>query len=320
VERYDRPVAALDAPTTSPRSRLAADRRTALAFLGVVVFGGANPVALHQTVLEMDPFWSGGLRFAIAGLVMGALAVASGHPVPRGRGFTGAVLYGLVGFAAAFALLNTALARVPGGTASVLIATTPLLTLLLAVAHRQERFHLRAIFGAVIAVMGVAIVFIDQVGFDVPPESLVLALGGAACIGEGAIIVRGLPRNEPLWTNALGMLTGAGVLLALAVFAGEDLVLPTRASTWIGFGYLVSFGSVAVFALTVFTLRTLPASIVAYQTLFFPFVGLTIATLLTGERFSLSFVLGGVVMLAGVYVGAFSGRPRRLPARSSPSA
>jgi hypothetical protein len=45
----------------------------------------------------------------------------------------------------------------------------------------------------------------------------------------------------------------------------------------------------------------------------------TFATLLTGEAFSIAFVIGGLVMLAGVYVGAFgSGRPKPSTATSMP--
>jgi drug/metabolite transporter (DMT)-like permease len=62
----------------------------------------------------------------------------------------------------------------------------------------------------------------------------------------------------------------------------------------------------------VYVLRRLPASVAAYAVLLFPLVGVTVATILTGERFSLSFVAGGMVMLVGVYIGAFR-RARSVP-------
>jgi drug/metabolite transporter (DMT)-like permease len=194
---------------------------------------------------------------------------------------------------------------VPGGTGSVIVASAPLLTLGLAIAQGQERFRVRALVGAIIAVLGVAVVFIDQLETAVPLASLILVLLGATSISQSSIVIRGLARNDPLWTNAIGMLTGSGLLLALSAILGEAWLLPTRSNTWIAMGYLVVFGSVVAFSLSVYALRRLPASVVAYAVLLFPLVGVTVATLLTGERFSLSFVAGGVVMLVGVYIGAF---------------
>jgi len=57
----------------------------------------------------------------------------------------------------------------------------------------------------------------------------------------------------------------------------------------------------------------------SYSTLLLPFVSVTVATLLTGEAFSIAFLIGGLVMLAGVYIGAFgSGRRRPSTATSMP--
>ncbi|MEO5704831.1 MAG: EamA family transporter [Candidatus Limnocylindrales bacterium] len=99
------------------------------------------------------------------------------------------------------------------------------------------------------------------------------------------------------------MLVAVPVFVALSIVAGEPVALPQLSQTWIALGYLIVFGSVLVFGLTMYTLRTLPASVVGYQTLLFPLVGVTVAAVLTGERFSGSFFVGGVVMLLGVYVG-----------------
>ena len=84
-------------------------------------------------------------------------------------------------------------------------------------------------------------------------------------------------------------------------------------------GYLVVFGSVGLFSLWVFALQRWQASAVSYATLFMPLVTVTLAVLLTGERFSPWFGLGGVVILACVYLGAFLRiRPTRSSASSAP--
>lgn len=71
-----------------------------LAFAGVVVLGGANATAVKLTVAELAPFWGAALRFLAAGALMLLLVAASRRSLPRGRSLTGAVVYGVVGFAA----------------------------------------------------------------------------------------------------------------------------------------------------------------------------------------------------------------------------
>ena len=293
-------------------SASAADRRSWFAFALIVVFGGANAVAVRQTVLELDPLWAAAFRFGVAGSILVALAVASRQPRPNWPMVKGSAVYGAIGFAASFACINIGLHDVPGGTGSVLVAMAPLMTLGLAVAQGQERFNVQALLGALVAVAGVAIVFIDQLETAVPLGSLVLVLIGAGCISEAGIIARGMPRNDPFWINAIGMLVAFAILLPVSLLAGDAWILPSRTTTTVALVYLIVFGSVIAFSLVVYALRRLPASVVAYTTLLFPLVGVTVATVLTGERFSPSFVVGGAVMVLGVYLGAFR-RARAVP-------
>jgi drug/metabolite transporter (DMT)-like permease len=295
------------------------DRATLLAFLGVVIFGGANAVAVKLTVGELAPFWGAGLRFVAAGALMMLVVLVMRRSLPRGRSLWGAALYGLVGFAASYGLAYTGLRDVPAGTAMVFISLTPLFTFGLAIAHRQEQFHLQGLLGALIAVVGIGIVFVDQLSADVPLFSLLLILLAAVTIAESGVIVKWIPQSDPFATNGVAMLVGAALLLILSLISGEALTLPVQAATWAAIGYLVVLGSVVMFALYVFALQRWTASAVSYVTLLMPIVTVTLAVILTGERITPPFVLGSAVILGGVYVGAFlKGRPGRAPAPSLP--
>jgi drug/metabolite transporter (DMT)-like permease len=153
----------------------------------------------------------------------------------------------------------------------------------------------------------------------VPLFSLLLILLAAVAIAESGVIVKWIPRSDPFSTNAVATVVGAVILLGLALATGEPLVLPTQQATWAGLVYVVLIGSVVLFSLYVFTLERWTASAVSYMTLLMPLVTLPAAALLLGERVSLSFVVGGALVLAGVYVGAFLKiRPRRSSAISLP--
>jgi drug/metabolite transporter (DMT)-like permease len=304
---------------SSPALAARPDRRTILAFAGVVLCGGLNTIAVRQTVLELDPEWGAAIRFLAAGLIFAALALAPGRPMPGRRVVIGAIAYGLVGFAGAFGLIYPALRSVQAGTASVVIALAPLATYGLAVAQRQERFRLGALAGGTVALLGIAVVFIEQLGVAVPLGPLAMVALGMVCLSEAGIIVKRIPRSDPYVINAVAMLSAGLALLAASLLVGEHQAIPSRMGTWLAVGYITVFGSVVMFGLYLYGLQRWTASAMSYSTLLLPFVSVTLATLLTGEEFSLAFVIGGAVMLGGVYLGAFGpARPGRSTATSLP--
>lgn len=311
---------AADEPTVAgipPAAGNRPDGSTLAAFIGVVLLGGLNAIAVRQTVQELAPLWGAAVRFVAAGLIMAGLVVVLRRSLPRGPSLAGAIAYGAIGIGASYGFIYPGFRDTPAGTGMILIALTPLLTFGLAIAHRQERFRPQGLVGALIALLGVAIVFASQVSADVPVTSLVLILLGTVCIAETGVIVKLIPRADPFGTNCVAMLTGAGGLLALSVIVGEPMVLPTRPATWAAVAYLVVFGSVAMFALYLYTLARWSASAVSYMTLLLPLVSIAAAGVLLGEVVTVPIVIGGIVILAGVYIGAFL---KVRPGRSSASA
>lgn len=289
----------------TPASATGPDRATIAAFVGVVVFGGVNAIAVKQSVRELDPFWSAGLRFLVAGMLLAGLIVVTRRAFPRGRSFSGAAVYGLVGFSGSFGFAYPALREVPAGTAILFLSLVPLLTLGLAVVHGQERFRIQGLVGALLAVAGVAVVVADQLSADVPLVPMLMMLAAAAFIAEGAVILKWVPRADPVATNAVAMLAGGVALAVLSLIGGETFAIPGQVETWLATGYLVFFGSIALFGLYVFALRRWTASAVSYTTLLMPLVTIPVAAVLFAETVSISFAAGGAIALAGVYVGAF---------------
>ncbi len=193
------------------------DRRTLLAFAGVVACGGLNAIAVRQTVLELDPLWGAAVRFLAAGCIFAVLVAARSPKVPSRRTVVGAMAYGLVGFAAAFGLIYPALRDVQAGTASVVIALSPLATYGLAVVQRQERFRLDALIGGSIALIGIAIVFLDQLGVAVPIGSLALVAIGVIFVAHEQGTERALLVH---WALAATLIL-AGLAQAAGQIAGE---------------------------------------------------------------------------------------------------
>ena len=223
---------------------------------------------------------------------------------PRGDRFLGTVLFGVFGFALAYFFLYQAIGDAGSGTTMTVLAIVPLLTVLLSVVHGIERPRLLGVVGALVAAAGIAIVAADQLSLNVPLIAIALLLVGAICQAESVVIVKRLPPGDPVAANALGMLIGGTLLVGVSLVAQEPLALPTQPDTLLGMAYLIGPGSIGVFMLALYVLERWTASATSYAFLLFRLVAIMLGALLFAEPVQPSFLLGGAVVLVGVYIGA----------------
>ena len=291
-----------------------------LAFVSCAVLAGGNAVCVRLSNRELDPLWGAALRFLAAAGLLWILVAVRRRPFLHGSALTGAVVYGLLNFAAAFALAYNGLLRAPAGTAGVLLALVPLLTLALAAIHHQERIHASGIAGGVLAIAGVAIISAETISSSVPFTSVFMLIGSAACFAEATVIARRFPQSDPIAANAVGMTAAATALLLGSALAGDSMALPNDAQTWSALLYLVPMGTVAVFVLFLVVVSRWPASRAAYIDVLIPITTAFAAAWILDEPIGLELALGGTLILIGVVVGAL--RPVRsacLPPDPHPS-
>src|SRR3954451_13380377 len=278
----------------------------------LAAFGGGQAVGIRYSNRELDPLWGAGLRFALAATLLVAATKVLRLELPRGRALTGALLFGLLDVGGAFALGYYALVELHAGFGSIVLALVPLATLLLAVLQGQERLRVGAMAGTLVALVGVALMSRAPLQESLHLRSVLAAVGSALCIAQATVVVRRFPPVHPVTMNAVAMSAGAAVLIAGSVLTGESLAVPRRTETWAALAYLVLVGSVVVFVLFLFVLRHWVASRTAYVYVLVPFVTVALSAWLDDEPVGAGLVLGGLLVLAGVYVGAL--RPARTPA------
>jgi len=284
------------------------DRGTLIAFLLGSVFSAGNPISVKFSNIELDPLWGATFRFTLAAALMLTVMAVLRLPFPRGRALLGAVLYGFVNFGLAFAFLFYALVELGPGFLQILLSVIPLLTLLLAVAQRQERFSISPVIGALLALTGVVVMSQIALGDSISALSILAAMGAALCLAEGAVLVRIFPPEHPVTLNAVGMVIGAVVLFVGSWLAGDSFSLPTLRATWLAVAYMVVIGSGVVFVLWVYVLKRWKASRAAYNFVLLPPITLIFSSWILDERIGVELVFGGLLVLAGVYIGAL--RPK----------
>ncbi len=297
----------LGAGTYHPRMRGGViDRKILLAFAGVVLLAGSNIVAVRFSNRELDPFWGAGVRFLGASLILWVLVAAGRHPLPRGRALGGAFVYGILSFLVAYAFFYWGSQEVPAGLGGTIMASVPLLTVLLAAGHRLERLRLRGVLGALVALAGIAVMSSGALAGDVSLVSVLAVVVAAAAAAESGIVLKLLVSAHPVVTNAIGMSVGAVLLLVLSSIVGESWKAPESPSVWAAVVYL-TIASPFLFMLIVYVIRRWTATGASYQFVLFPIVSVIGGALLLNEEVTFSLLLGAPLVLAGVYIGALSG-------------
>jgi drug/metabolite transporter (DMT)-like permease len=280
------------------------ERVVLAAFVVEAVLAGGNAVAIRFSNRELAPLWGAGLRFALAAVLIVAVMAALKLALPRGQALLGALLFGLFQFAGAFGLYYYALVQVHAGLGQTLLALVPLATLLLAVAQRQERLRGAAVIGTLLGLVGVGLISRDPLRESIPLLSLLAVLGSVVCFAEALVLVRRFPPVHPVALNAVGMVAGAVVLVGVSAVVGEPLVFPQRVATWVALGYVAAIGSVVVVLLYAYVVQHWTASRAAYVMVLIPFVTVVLSAWLDQEPVTRGLVLGGLLVLVGVYIGA----------------
>lgn len=295
-------IAPLTTETSSPGAF------TLTAFFAAVAIGGANFLAVRFSNEELEPFWGAGLRFIGALAIFVVVVVALRLEWPRGRLLLLTIAYGVVNFTLSYALMYWALVTVTAGVAAVVLAIVPLVTPMLAAVQRLEALSSRAIVGALVALAGIVWMTVGPEGLLLPISGLVAILVASVTVAQGVILGKRVANNHPAMTNAVGLAAGAPLLLVISAIAGEDWALPTETAAVWSVLYLMTIGSVGLFVLFLLVVRRWTASATAYSFVLFPVVTMLLEAWLADVPLTVRGVTGAMVVMAGVWFGAFAGR------------
>jgi drug/metabolite transporter (DMT)-like permease len=283
---------------------------TTALFALAVILGGSNFLAVRVSNRELDPFWGAGLRFSLAAVVFVSISLVLQVPWPRGRQLARTMLYGFFGISLFYALMYWALVRVTAGVATVVLAMVPLVTLLLATAQGLETITRRAVVGSLLAIGGIAWMTLGPNGLVIPVTGLFALLAATVCVSQSVIVGKSISANHPAVTNAVALAVGAVTLLALSMLTGETWMIPeTPAVRW-SLAYLVFLGSAGLFAVLMLVVRRWTASATSYVFVLFPLVTMLLGAWLLGEEVTAQGIVGGILVMAGAWLGALSPQAR----------
>ncbi len=314
VRPEPRPAAAADSP---PGPRAAA--LSWAAFSGCTLIWSSTFLVISIGNDALPPVWAASLRLALAALILGAVALATGQRPPRGAAARAATWYGVLQFGLNFPLLYWGEKVLPSGLTAVLFATVPLSAALFTHAFGLERITPLKVAAAVVALAGVAVIFSGQVQGAIPVLPFVSVLAAASVASLGTVMLKRGPRQSPFVTNAWGALVGLPIALAFSFALGEPHPLPLTAAALGPLLYLTLAGSVGAFVLMAWLVHRWPVTRISFIAVVIPTLAVTLGWLVRGERLRAATFAGSLLVLAGVAISIASDRRPHAPAPAPPA-
>ncbi len=284
-----------------------ADWQVWAALLIVYVVWGSTYLAIRVVVQSMPPLIAGGVRFLIAGLVLGGvLAVRGGVRRFRVRRaeLGGAALVGLLLLLLGNGGVSFGEQTVPSALAALIVGVIPLIVLIIR-RITGERISTMALGGVALGFVGLAVLVVPR-GIDgtvsLVGVAILLVASVAWAAGTYLSSRMALP-DDPFISTTYQLLFGGAMLLVAGTLLGEwSGIRPesfSQGSVW-GLGYLIVFGSLLAYTAYTWLLQNAPVSKVATYAYVNPVVAVVLGFLILQEDISLPMLIGAVLIVASV--------------------
>jgi drug/metabolite transporter (DMT)-like permease len=272
-----------------------------------MLFWATNFIVVKAAIAQIPPVTFAFLRFGLAALTLLALLRwREGRlGLPR-RDVIPILGLGALGFGIYQILWSVALQDIPAGDSALLIATTPVITALLAVTNGADTLTRTKLLGSLVSFAGVGVIV--SAGHE-------LSLGGAL-LGDDLTLVDAvwwsiytaygapiLRRHSPLRTTAWAMVGGAAVLAVPGAWQSIGVGWSgVTGDAWAGLAFS-AFLPAGVANVVVFNAIRLvgPTRITAYQFLV-PFMAVILGAAFLSEGVRVDQLLGGLVIVLGVAI------------------
>jgi drug/metabolite transporter (DMT)-like permease len=280
-----------------------------LMLLVTMLIWGSTFVVTKGVNDQVQPFTLAFIRVAI-----GALVLLAGACVRQARGgahwrwsalpWSTMLAMGLIGVVVYYAVFNYSLVYTSASQGALVQSCIPAMTALVAVVWLREHASAQRWTGIVLSMVGIAIVFSGS-GTDAGGGSMlgnVLMFISAVLWGIYTSMAKRVANLDPLQVTAGILGAGALMLVPLAAFEVAAAGMPQiNARGWLGLAYLGAGASGIAWMLYSAALKHVDASEAGVYTNLIPIVGVAMGMML-GEPLTVRAIVGGVVVLVGVWL------------------
>ena len=278
---------------------------TEASLLLAVLFLGTNPVAVKVAVSEVPALPFVAMRFTLAGLLLLVIVFLVGAARPSRTDLLSMAGIGLVGVGMNNVSFTLGVSMTTASDTALIYAAVPIWGILLGLALGLERPTRWGVVGVALAFLGVGVVVYGGLGGGgTSLEGDLLVVIATMCWGSYAVLSLPLLRKHPpLVVAAFTMLFGG---LAVAPFALPGFMSAEWGEVGRGAWEAVAYSTLLVAAFGFYAWQRGVSLVGANRVLVYQylitFVGVASGVVLLGEVLSAHKIIGGVVILGGVYL------------------
>jgi drug/metabolite transporter (DMT)-like permease len=282
---------------------------------------GASYLFIKVTVAEVPALTLVAGRLAVAAVVMWAILRVQGLSMPRDRRMWR--MYAVMAFinaALPYSLISWGEQHITSGLASLLQATTPIFTILLAqFLSSDERITPAKMTGVIVGFVGVGLLMLPDLRQGVQASLLgqLAVVGSSLSYAGSAIYVRNRLRGQLPLVTATGQLTMAAALMVpVSLLVDRPFHLSPSLPALVSWSGLTILGTVLAYLIYFTLIERTSATFVTMVTYIIPVNGLILGSLVLDEELnltvlgSLTLVLLGVLLVNGTWQSIW-----RLPKR-----
>jgi drug/metabolite transporter (DMT)-like permease len=267
---------------------------------------GSTWLFIKLGLADLPPLTFAAIRFVLASLILIALVTARRAHWPRTRGDWSLIaISGVLQFTLNYGLVFWGEQHISSGLAAVLQSTFPLFGLMIAHLYLpQERMTTAKVAGVLLGILGVAIIFSDQLsiaGSLALLGSIALVLSAVFGSYSNVLVKARGTQIDPQVLAAGQMVCGLVPLLVIGIAAeGNPLRFHWTMMAVISLLYLVIVGSVIAFALYYWLVRHMDVTTTMLIALVTPVVAVILGMIVLHEKLNWRLLAGGSCIIAGL--------------------
>lgn len=288
-----------------------------VAFLVLGLTWGSSFLWIKIAVQEVGPFTLVAFRLLFGALGLLAVVLTRRPRLPANRQlWLAMVVLGVTNTAVPFVLISWGEQFIDSGVASILNATVPLFTMLIAhfFLHDERITRMRA-FGLVVGFAGILVLFGREPGAQGAGSSRLLGelagLAAAVSYAGSSVFARRVLRNvSPLLQATVTVAVADGLVWLAVPLVESPFRAPSTPLTWFALAWLGLLGSCLAYVLYYFLIQNVGSTRTTMVTYLLPVIGVALGVVFLGEQLSARLALGTALVIAGIWVVTTNWRPR----------
>ena len=286
-----------------------------LALCWVSFFWGTTWIASKEGVKHMPALQLVAIRQFLGGFLYISFFLFKKVPWPKGKQWKTIIILSLLNFVLSNALSTWGVKYISSGLGAIIGAIVPLWIVIISF-FRGERLSRLSVIGLIISFCGVCVIFYDHLSDFLIPSfrfGILISLFSTLTWAFGTLYTKKKATTfNPYFSLGLQMFLSSILVFAYTGATGISIPLSEiPAISWWSIGYLVLFGSVLTFIAFIYALQNLPAEISSNYSYINPIIAVILGAIIFGEDLNAAIVIGGFVILSGLYMINYSLRKKR---------